>query len=126
MIAKRKRPRLSQAEKMERAQDALERARSGDVNSNYGPIYAGLMEKGIAPEDIDPRVNVLTFAAWPALGRHVKKGEHGVKIVNWIQIAGKLDPATGKETGGRSFPRTTSVFHISQTEPDEARELVTA
>ena len=119
MIAKRKRPRLSKAEKMERAQTALARARSGDVNSNYGPVYAGFMERGIAPEDIDPRVNVLTFAAWPALGRHVKKGEHGVKIVNWVQIPGKPDPETGKETASRSFPKTTTVFHISQTEPDE-------
>ncbi len=123
----RKRKRLTAEEKMERAEEALSRARDSNAWGNYPAVYAGLMAKGIDADDIDPRENVLTFAAWPALGRHVRKGEHGVKILTWIK--GDSEETTNPETGAvevtaaPSYPKTTTVFHISQTDPDQVAEL---
>jgi hypothetical protein len=73
---------------------------------NYLPIFEGFMEKGIPSDDIKPRENVFTFNAWKALNRVVKRGEKGVKITTFIP-----DPEKGK-----TYPKTTTVFHISQTE----------
>src|SRR5260221_14524652 len=71
-----------------------------------------------------PRENVFTFHAWKALGRSVKKGEHGVKVVTFIErSANERDPATGEEKAvSYRQPHVTTVFHISQTEPTSERE----
>jgi hypothetical protein len=98
-------------------QEALSRARGNLSTSNYAAIIAGFVDKGIAPDDITPRVNVLTFHAWKAIGRVVKKGEKGIKVTTWIPINEKRD-ASGKVTRkGGARPRTATVFHISQTKP---------
>lgn len=99
---------------MEKSQvqlEALARATNSQSFLNYHPIFAGFQAKGIAPEDIRPRENIFTFNAWRALGRTVKKGEHGVKITTWITAEDK--------TTGEPYKRATytTVFHISQTEP---------
>ena len=94
-------------------QDALSRARHSASTMNYGNIFMGFAEKGIT--DVRPRENVFTYAAWQALGRQVKRGEHGVSCVTWVPMT-KKDSAGESQPIGRR-PRTTSVFHISQTEP---------
>ncbi|PUA41541.1 hypothetical protein C5U62_31715 [Pseudomonas protegens] len=76
---------------------------------------------GIPSEDIKPRVNVFTFNAWKALGRVVKKGQHGVKIVTVIPCT-KKDEATGESVPVKKV-KTTTVFHISQTEALDAAEV---
>lgn len=108
----------------ETALEALERARSGQALTNYPAIYAGFMEQGIAEADIKPRENVFTFNAWKALGRSVKRGEHGVRVVTFIECdAMERDPATGEEKQvSYRRPHTTTVFHISQTETTAERE----
>jgi hypothetical protein len=106
------------------ATEALDRARTGQTLSNYPAIFAGFMAKGIPEADIKPRENVFTFNAWKALGRSVKRGEHGVRVVTFIECTGaERDPSTGEErpTSYRR-PHTTTVFHISQTEPTSERE----
>ena len=109
---------------LEMQRQALSNATQSSALTNYPAIYAGFMEKGIPESEIKPRENVFTFHAWKALGRSVRKGEHGVRIVTWISIApAKPDPVTGemdsRKMGGRK-PKTTTVFHISQTEPSAA------
>jgi hypothetical protein len=109
---------------------ALERARTSQALTNYPAIFAGFMAKGIAEANIKPRENVFTFNAWKALGRSVKKGEHGVKVVTFITVAGKVDvdQQTGhvagefKTSNTYRRPHTTTVFHISQTELTSERE----
>ena len=98
---------------------ALDRARSSNSTANFGAIYAGFTAKGIPFGDITPRVNVLTFNAWKALGRVVRKGEHGVRITTWVEMT-KID--TPRERRPRSFrrPKTTTVFHVSQTDAVQA------
>ena len=83
--------------KTEMQAEALDRARTSQALTNYPAIYEGFMAKGIAEADIKLRENVFTFHAWKALGRSVKKGEHGVKVVTFITIAGKID--VDQETG---------------------------
>jgi hypothetical protein len=111
--------------KTEMQAEALANARAGQTMTNYPTIFAGFIEKGIVEDDIRPRENVFTFHAWKALGRSVKKGEHGVKVVTFIDCAGRvdIDSVTGeeKQTSYRR-PHTTTVFHISQTEPTAERE----
>lgn len=82
--------------------------------ANYAFIINGFVEKGIPEGEIFPRQNVFTFHAWRALGRTVRKGEHGVQVITWIPCS-KTDKETG-EVSSYKTPKTTTVFHISQTE----------
>ena len=90
--------------------ESLNRAKNGDSLANFPAIISGFMDKGINANDIIPRVNVFTYNAWKALGRQVNKGEHGVKVVTWIDAH---DKTTGLPT---KLCRSSTVFHVSQTE----------
>jgi antirestriction protein ArdC len=68
-----------------------------------------------------PREDCFTFNAWKALNRHVKKGEHGVKIMAYAHTERQKPDGT---TEAHDYPTTATVFHVSQTEPDT--EQVTA
>ena len=116
----------------ERRAEALTRACTGQTLSNYPAIFQGFLAMGIPESDIRPRENVFTYEAWKALGRHVRKGQHGVKVVTFIATEpGKsVEPRTEtldgmdappKKNRTHSRPWTTTVFHISQTDPDEPR-----
>src|SRR5580704_14753850 len=87
-------------------QEALTRAVSGQSLGNFPAIFQGFAAKGIPEAEIKPRENVFTFKAWKALGRVVRRGEHGVKVVTFIDCKSKLIRR----------PWTTTVFHISQTD----------
>src|SRR2546428_12189701 len=101
----------------EARQEALSRAVSGQSFSNFPAIFQGFAAKGIPESEIKPRGNVFTFDAWKALGRYVRKGEHGVKVVTFLETLSKeIDPDTGERKLIRR-PWTTTVFHVSQTEP---------
>ena len=100
--------------------EALSRAVGNLSMSNYPDIYRGFMERGLAFEEIEPRRNVFTYNAWRALGRTVRRGEHGVKITTWIPTEKEEkgpDGAVKRVT--KTYPRTAVVFHVSQTEPLE-------
>lgn len=101
----------------DRHAEALARAVESNSVSNYGTIFEGFLARGIPEDDILPRTNVFTYAAWKALGRQVKKGEHGVKICTFIPMESKeKDPETGEvKIKTSSRPRMTTVFHLSQT-----------
>ena len=86
-------------------------------------FLAGFVAKGIPEAEILPRGNVFTFHAWKALGRSVRKGEHGVRVCTYITTDRKVtDEETGevKHVTGRR-PKSTTVFHVSQTEPNKPR-----
>jgi hypothetical protein len=94
--------------------EALQRAVSHNSVANFPAIFAGFESKGIPEDEIEPRVNVFTYDAWKALGRQVRKGEHGVKVCTWV-------PMTKKDANGETQPigrkpRSTTVFHVSQTD----------
>lgn len=114
------RARLSAEERKARSIQSLQRAASGIAMSNYPAIFEGFIAKGIPADEIRPRENVFTYDAWKALGRHVRRGEHGVKVVTWIDGSREVQNADTGETETRAFrfSRTTTVFHESQTEPD--------
>ena len=101
--------------KQEIQAEAIDRAQTGQSLMNYPAIYAGFMAKGITEADILPRENVFTFNAWKALGRSVKKGEHGVKVVTFITCMGAVrDPSTGEERATPTAGRTPRPFFISR------------
>jgi N-terminal domain of anti-restriction factor ArdC len=96
--------------------ESLKRAVQGQSLTNLPAIFQGFAAKGIPEADIKPRENVFTFKAWKALGRVVRRGEHGVKVVTFIDCKSKqTDPDTGERKVTRR-PWTTTVFHISQTD----------
>ena len=107
----------------EQQREALSRAQGGFSFSNYPIIIAGFVEKGIPAADIRPRENVFTYNAWLALGRQVRKGEHGIKVLTFITCqpknkatdASATDPQQKKH--GYRRPWSTTVFHVSQTDP---------
>lgn len=100
----------------EKELEALGRARLGFTMTNYPAIIEGFMRKGIPAGEIEPRVNVLTYDAWRAAGRQVRKGEHGVKVLTFIPCKRKAEKEGEKE---RTYTRpwSTTVFHVSQTDP---------
>ena len=97
-------------------QEALTRAISGQTMSNYPAIFEGFIAKGIPESKILPRENVFTFNAWRALGRTVRRGEHGVKVLTFIERASKERDKDGGERKTIRIAWTTTVFHVSQTE----------
>lgn len=101
----------------EKQQEALTRAVTNQGTMNLGLIYSGFVAKGIPEHEIKPRENVFTFNAWKALNRRIKAGEHGVKIYVFVPFEEtRTDPETGEVKVSRgSSPKTTTVFHISQT-----------
>jgi hypothetical protein len=100
--------------KQEIAAQALANATQSASLANYPTIYEQFEQRGIPAADIRPRENVFTYNAWLALGRQVRRGEHGVKVVTWIDMT-KKNEAGEKQDIGRK-PRTVAVFHISQTD----------
>lgn len=98
---------------------ALDRACTSRAMTNYPAILSGFMERGIPQHDIRPRENVFTFGAWKALGRFVRKGEKGVKILSWIPIPEKKNDAGDVERKAGRRPKTAHVFHVSQTDAVE-------
>jgi len=91
--------------------------------SNFGTIISGFSAKGVPVDTILPRENVFTFNAWKALGRHVRKGEHGVKVCTFRHDQVEEQKADGtKEIKNVSRPWFATVFHISQTEPIDQKQ----
>lgn len=113
------------ATKQEIQQEALNRAVAGQSLGNWPAIIAGFTAKGIAETDIRPRENVFTYNAWRALGRQVRRGEHGVRVATVIPVGDKNDrtepddrPTTDSRPRRRATrPWTATVFHVSQTDP---------
>jgi hypothetical protein len=111
------RSKATHSSREEARQEALSRAISGQSYTNFPAIFQGFAAKGIPESEIKPRENVFTFDAWKALGRIVRRGEHGVKVVTFIERPSRaIDPDTGERKIIRC-PWTTTVFHISQTDP---------
>jgi hypothetical protein len=106
-------------------QEALGRALGSQSFSNWPAIIEGFAAKGIPESDILPRENVFTYHAWRALGRQVRRGEHGVKVVTFVAgskedvdgVATNDVDSTNRRKGGYRRPWTATVFHISQTDP---------
>ena len=103
---------------------ALTNAVQGQSTANYEAIFEGFTALGIAEDDIKPRENIFTFHAWKALGRVVRKGQHGVKVITVIRAQVKDEPAPvnrsaqvpGQAPKTFGMAKPTTVFHISQTD----------
>lgn len=105
-------------------QEALARAEGHTALTNYPAIVTGFMEKGIPAGEIEPRVNVFTYHAWRAKGRQVRRGEHGVKVITFVEIRerdpsqeGEDRPEGPQRRPGSLRAWTATVFHVSQTDP---------
>ena len=113
------RRRLTPEERQHMQQESLNRARSTRPGQNWASVIRALTDKGIDFADIIPGENVLTFNAWKALGRSVKKGEHGVRIPVFVSGSSTTETTNEQTTNRRSTSRkifSAVVFHISQTQ----------
>jgi hypothetical protein len=109
----------------ETPQEALARIHSMGFGKNDAVAIMAFAECGIDPEEIEPRQNVLTFNAWKGAGRRVAKGAMSVKVTVWVPKSGKdgdEKPAKEgeKKKRGGMYPKTTCLFHVSQTVPQDA------
>jgi hypothetical protein len=116
---------MTTATREQMQQESLTRAVSGQSLTNWPVIVAGFVAKGIPESDILPRENVFTYNAWRALGRQVRRGEHGVKVTTFVSTkakdrdeAAETDPAKPRRQTSR--PWSATVFHVSQTDPIKA------
>jgi antirestriction protein ArdC len=67
---------------------------------------------------------VAGFHAWLRLGRHVRKGEHGIAILAPVVPRLRvLDSETGEERLVRGAPRTFRVAHVFDVSQTEGQEL---
>ena len=102
---------------------ALLRIQSMQFGGNDVLVIRAFADADIAPEQIDPRQNVLTFNAWKALNRRVGKGAISVRVTVWIPVGDKAaDEETSNDKPKRSGmrPTTARLFQISQTVPADA------
>jgi antirestriction protein ArdC len=99
-----------------RQAEALHNATTSQAMSNYPAIFAGFTAKGIAEEQIRPRENVFTYHAWKALGRQVRKGEHGIRITTWITCRAPQERQQADKSDSYRRPKQTTVFHETQTD----------
>ncbi|MCH8969537.1 MAG: DUF1738 domain-containing protein [Planctomycetes bacterium] len=99
----------------------MTRAQTGQSLTNWPEIFRHFLAAGIPESDILPRVNVLTYRAFQAIGRQVRKGEKGCKVITCIPIDKKeKDKKTGEEKIVTTLrPWGATVFHVSQTDPME-------
>lgn len=105
----------------ETPQEALERIQSRGFCKNDALAIMAFADRGIDPESITPRENVLTFRAWKAVGRQVAKGATGVSVTTWIPCKeSKKATKDGEEPKQKLRPKTARLFHISQTIPQGA------
>jgi len=105
----------------ESPQEALARIQGSLGSKNDGLVLMAFSERGLALEDIFPRVNVLTFRAWKAKGRRVAKGAISVPVTTWIPCGEKSPEEGDKKDRPRMRPKTASLFHISQTVPADTK-----
>ncbi len=92
-------------------QQALSRASNPQSATNIATVIQAGRAKGL---DAHPGENVLTFAAWKAKGRTVRKGEKALCFVTTFFERPQMD-----QNGTRRMVKMTkaaAVFHISQTE----------
>ncbi len=102
---------------LEIANEALLRAQSSTSQANWILAIHGFMAKGIPEDQIEPTVNVLTYHAWRAKGRQVRKGEHGVKLTTYVARKKEVTENGVKKEKIYKMPWTATVFHVSQTDP---------
>ena len=97
--------------------EALSRATNSPSLTNYPVIFTGFLAMGIPEDQILPRENVFTYHAWRALGRQVRKGEHGVQVLTWVPMHSRRAVSSENPDGtiGRR-PKSSTVFHVSQTD----------
>jgi len=116
---------MTREERMEMEREALSRARSNPSWANFGQVITEFASRGIPASEICPKENVFTYNAWRALGRQVRRGEHGVKILSYCPIESKEANSDDQEQSvTRLRPVSAVVFHVSQTDP--IAELVNA
>lgn len=98
-----------------REMEALRRAETGSSARNDAIVIEAFRQRGF--HGVVPRRDALTYHAWRAKDRQVRRGEKGVRIVTWVPIGkAELDPVTGQEQPRKKRPKYASVFHVSQTD----------
>ena len=111
------RRKLTESERTAMRQEALDRARNCHSLGNMATVVREFSARGIPVAEINPGENCLTYPAWQALGRQVRRGEKGVKVTTYVQMT-KAGTTEGEEEQTYSRPWTAAVFHVTQT--DEA------
>ena len=103
---------MSYIDKQQRYLEALNRAENPRNLINIKTVLEAAAARGI--EGAEPGKNVLTFNAWKAKGRVVKKGEKALCMLGTFFERQVRDAGTGEVSRVKQMGRA-AVFHISQT-----------
>jgi hypothetical protein len=121
--ATKPRRKLTETERADRNNDALDRGSRCKPNSNDLPVVAEFGLRGIPEQDIrtcSPDQNVYTYDAWQALKRQVRKGEKSVRCTVWIpmKIKGRPDAIVKRLQEDHTSARrhNACLFRVSQTD----------
>ncbi len=118
---------MSNQEARERLAEAVERlatsegfaaylkARAAFHNYSFGNVCLIVSQRPDATQ-------VAGYKAWQKLGRQVRKGEHGLRILAPCVFKGEANEEGERTTRVAGF-RCVSVFDVSQTEGEELPEL---
>jgi hypothetical protein len=101
---------------MQRA--TLRRIEESPSLANFAAVIEEFASRGIPESEIQPKENCLTYNAWQAKGRQVRRGQHGVKITVYVPATPAKDAPPDAEATLR--PVSATVFHVSQTDPKGA------
>ena len=118
----------NKARRAARSAESFARATQRSCPQNEAMTVHHFAARGVNPDDITPRVNVFTVGAWNHKGRSVRKGEKGCPLTVWIDtdkgkgddgpdVPALTDGARKDKGSGGIRPKTTYVFHVSQTVP---------
>lgn len=127
-IRKSKRPTLAMSVTPKRsarqpkmtAAEALEFNRFSIMNATN--VFAALQDGGRCKGTCEPYRDVFTFGRWKALGCHVRKGEHGIKIPVIITKEVVSDDPD-QPVRVVKFDRFTTVFCACQVEGEYVVDL---
>lgn len=118
--APRKRRRKTAEQRHAEQAEALERTEG--FSQNDARVMEAFAEQGLS---VTPRLDVLTFKAWLALGRSVRKGEKATTVPIWLPVRDRSGDVK-TDSDGRPEMRMAyaKLFHFHQTRetPREYRE----
>ena len=101
---------LSETDEIKGLMDELARMGLNPSANSIAFVNKQMKEKGLVGI---PYIATKTYQKWQEAGFRVKKGERSiVKSITWIE-----KKSTEEGADGHTFPKATSLFHVSQVEP---------
>ena len=93
---------------------------------NIATVLQEFASRGIFQSDTTPATILLPYHAWAALNRHVRKGQHGLRVTTITPTKlSTRDPISGHIITRHSWRFAAgAAFHLSQTQPNKQQPRI--